>query len=92
MSNGNGSPSGAALESVTRLAAHRDPDDPLVDALQSIASELRDLRVEVAQLQTQVRRDTRLVRDDLRDLTERTRQIPIIKDMMVEVLTRVPEK
>jgi hypothetical protein len=90
--SGNGGPNGAtALESVTRLAEQRSPGDPLVEALRDIAIELRDLRVEVAALKTQSLKDTQYIRDDLRELKDRTHQIPIIKDMMIEVLTRLPE-
>lgn len=88
--SGNGA---TALESISRLADRRPSGDPLVEALRSIASELRELRVEVTSLSVssiEGRKQLQFLRDDVRALTERTKHIPIIKDMLVEVLTRVP--
>lgn len=89
MSEANGS--SGAVESVAHLASVRPSGDPLVEALQDIVGELRGLRAEVASLKAKNTRDTTYLRDDVREVRERTNQIPIIKDMLVEVLTRIPD-
>lgn len=82
-----------------RRLEQRDPLNPSLEALKAVCSELQLLRqdlvasgLDVTALGAQTRilqKEVQFLRDDVRELATNTRHIPVIKDMLAEVLSRL---
>jgi hypothetical protein len=66
----------------------QNPEDPTVQVLSEIVKELRSLREEVNALRVNQKRNYQYVRDDLKEMKEKIRLVPAMKQMLAELASR----
>lgn len=95
----------AAIEGGIRMAADIHKALPFVELnahqLRVVAAKLESTDRHINQVDDElakmgkafngIRKDVQAIRDDMREMSQAARQLPVIKDMLAEILARLPE-